>query len=420
MKIHLLSVMLLLFAAMCSCGGDGGETSNIIVTQSSVMVNVRDFGVKGDGSDESAAIGSLLASVDVSSGVHLYFPSGTYRFTSPLAVTKNNFFMDGDGAGLTILHFDSADGTALTVSGVSNVSFRNFTLICFNSATNTRTGGSAIKVYNSGNYTLENLAITDGYTGLDLEKAYSGVIRCVNITEYVSGGSFDGVKVREAISNFFDSVDVNCRNVGWRFGAAIDTMTLDKCSVQKTASCLPACGMRFENDSASLASPRWVRADKCYMEVADVGISYDVDSGYGISFSDCYSAWGKNAFRIGSAADIQIRGGDFFGCYENGIVVEGASNILVDGATVSECSQKGSSLFSGILLGAASTGVRVTGCRSGESSLLDSANLQSCGIEILSGASNYIITNNDFAGNVAGGILDGGGSVSKVIEGNLQ
>lgn len=60
--------------------------------------NVRDAGVKGDGSDETAAI---QAAVNGATGV-LFFPAGTYRFRS-LSLTSSDVMIQGEGDSTHLL-----------------------------------------------------------------------------------------------------------------------------------------------------------------------------------------------------------------------------------------------------------------------------------------------------------------------------
>jgi hypothetical protein len=67
-------------------------------------VSVKDFGAVGDGvTDDTAAINTCIAAVNASPYRAVYFPAGTYKITSALAVTAPAFYAFGAGMNGTIL-----------------------------------------------------------------------------------------------------------------------------------------------------------------------------------------------------------------------------------------------------------------------------------------------------------------------------
>ena len=74
--------------------------SNLVPALNETVINVLDYGAKGDGvADDTASINSALL---VASGSKLYFPKGTYNISS-LDTLPNNTHIFGDGIDETIL-----------------------------------------------------------------------------------------------------------------------------------------------------------------------------------------------------------------------------------------------------------------------------------------------------------------------------
>lgn len=87
--------------------------------------NVRNYGATGNGTtDDTAAIQAALTAVP-STGGTVYFPAGTYKFTSTLTCTKRNLIIRGDGgrsAGASVsttLNFTgTGSGSAIDVQSI--------------------------------------------------------------------------------------------------------------------------------------------------------------------------------------------------------------------------------------------------------------------------------------------------------------
>ena len=86
------------------------------------FLNVRDLGARGDATtDDSGAIQAAIDSLPA--GGVVFVPEGTYKISSSIDLASNVSLM-GEGAGVSVLQFDSAFGTTgqmLLGTGVSNV-----------------------------------------------------------------------------------------------------------------------------------------------------------------------------------------------------------------------------------------------------------------------------------------------------------
>ena len=76
-----------------------------------VKLNVRDFGAQGDGiTDDSQAFLQALAEIDNGA---IYIPSGRYKLTQVLDITKSNVVLQGAGVDDTVLYFPKSLGEVL-------------------------------------------------------------------------------------------------------------------------------------------------------------------------------------------------------------------------------------------------------------------------------------------------------------------
>ncbi|MFH1186992.1 MAG: glycosyl hydrolase family 28-related protein, partial [Candidatus Levyibacteriota bacterium] len=92
------------------------------------VLNVKDFGAKGDGStDDTNIIRSIISTA--SKGTTVYFPSGTYVIRSTINL-KSDVSLQGDGTSQTILTMPAQSSQTFIMSGtsLSNVSISDMTL----------------------------------------------------------------------------------------------------------------------------------------------------------------------------------------------------------------------------------------------------------------------------------------------------
>jgi len=123
----------------------GTTTPRNLVTREADVVNVKDFGAVGNGvADDTAAIQAAI--VATTTGKALFFPSGTYTFSTQLVFNTSKIGIIGEGSGTTFLKYTGANTTNdLIVVGdgitqIVNVNLSGFTLY----STTTMTGGFAI------------------------------------------------------------------------------------------------------------------------------------------------------------------------------------------------------------------------------------------------------------------------------------
>ncbi|GAF92273.1 unnamed protein product, partial [marine sediment metagenome] len=92
------------------------------------IINVKDHGATGNGStDDTNAIKAALGAASYKSTV--YFPAGTYKFTSDLTIPSNVRWL-GDGIDVSILKWDGGTPTNAAIYGYNkdNVEFEGLTI----------------------------------------------------------------------------------------------------------------------------------------------------------------------------------------------------------------------------------------------------------------------------------------------------
>lgn len=82
-----------------------------LLVGSAGVVNVKQFGAKGDGAtDDTTALTNALAYVVTLGGGTLLIPKGTFKITNGITVANNNLTIRGTGAG-SVIRSDKTDGT---------------------------------------------------------------------------------------------------------------------------------------------------------------------------------------------------------------------------------------------------------------------------------------------------------------------
>lgn len=205
-----------------------GAVATTVQAKLRQYVSVKDFGAVGDGvtNDQpaiQAAIDSLIKSINVSfngtisakSGV-LYFPSGSYKITTPLSLaTAYGVIFEGDGIGSTSIAWSTNDNTASVInfsdcafcqirqmSIIANQPAHELVRIYNNVATTTVTSTSNTlqDVELNGNFNVYSCVLVGG--GADANNDFMQFIR-VSFMGYSHSGAFlQGFQSHQ--NHFFD------------------------------------------------------------------------------------------------------------------------------------------------------------------------------------------------------------------------
>lgn len=382
------------------------------------IINVKNFGAIGNGvHDDGDSIQQAINSIKANGGI-VYFPAGEYRFKNPIVIKRNNIAIIGNGVGNTVLSSDSVDSNAIEIVGAKGFYATKLSLVCFDHANGKRIGGSGILIKeNASEFTLEDLQIINGYTGIKLKNAHKGVLKNVKVKELADSflqpkGSNDGIVISDSSNIVCTYVDTYVHNAGWIIESSANDVMLFNCGVQKTKlvyennqaktvtdSIEPKYGI-FVRRKTSFASPKNILIKSFYAEVSnDYGTAFYIKNGENISIESSYNAWGKTACHIANANNISIVAGEYFGCMQTGMIIENGKDIIVDGLSLTAYPPSDNGKYSGINVSSKAKNIAIVNCRIGGDSLLQTGSKPSFAI-ILQGTFNSVGTrNNDLSKN---------------------
>lgn len=215
-----------------------------------LVLNVRDFGAKADGSDDAPAINAAITALP-STGGTVFLPTGTYTLQSAISL-RPNLTLCGNGMQSTILKQTNTTAHGLQGGSARFVNIRNLALV----GPATGSGDGIHYTLSSGwgmwNWRIENVAIDKfGGHGLSTECPIMTVFTNVIIREC----SLNGYNIVPANSNGTSLTAIGCW--AYKCGQAGFYMEL------QAYSSLISCG-----------------ADQCHM-------GYYLKNCKGINFSAC-------------------------------------------------------------------------------------------------------------------------------------
>lgn len=132
-----------------------------------LTVDVKDFGAKGDGVDDTIAINKAIDRLNAQGGGVLTFPKGAYRITSSLKEITVPVMIEGAGRFNTFIMTSVSAATVFTIgSNFSRISDMEITYTGGTAST-----GSGILLKNSLHPTIERCNIHDFYINIDTVSA---------------------------------------------------------------------------------------------------------------------------------------------------------------------------------------------------------------------------------------------------------
>ncbi|NTG73314.1 hypothetical protein G6M02_08230 [Agrobacterium rhizogenes] len=395
-----------------------GAWVRIAVGQFSVKL----FGAVGDGtSDDTAAINAAITMAK-----HIYFPAGTYKTTSAIAITASGYTLQGAGKQVTTIAPAFASGdcfTIGTVAGIDSIAIRGMTI----KPTITKTSGASIRLIEIANIiVLDDVYIYGGYNGIAFEANNTNqsidqqlsnfyIRDCTNVGILCDGGT--GMP-----NDIFLSQGVlsNC-NIGMKFASVSGLYIHDVDAVGSTNQGIlfaPAVGQRV-----IFGLLNNVLADTS----GAAGWHFNASGTIGnISCTDCWSAGSGGSGVLFSAAvyGMSWKGGIIRNNVQHGVAFAVGGKIGFSEAQIFNNSRTTSAAYDGVNFASGVTDVAIRGCFIGSGGLdfaVGGTNNQRYGINLVaSGTSaNIIITENNLTGNVTGAMFDGMTLTSKVIKNNL-
>jgi hypothetical protein len=172
-----------------------------------VVINVKGYGAVGNGVvDDTAAIQEAI-----STGQHVYIPTGSYLITDALVIRQQGQMISGDGRNASLLLINSsfnmsAQGVIVFVCGEAGPQLEDFGMAFDQPDTADRNALTqypvAIYAVNTPRFTIDSLKITNAMNGVNMTGNCGGAtINLLEMSAYTTGitidGSLDTIRVNQ-------------------------------------------------------------------------------------------------------------------------------------------------------------------------------------------------------------------------------
>jgi len=402
-----------------------GATARTATAKMGDVVSVKDYGATGNGTtDDTSAIQATITAVVAAGGGTVYFPPGSYKISSTIAVGDNsNVILAGAGPGSSILFPTTSVTTAVsfgTSTGGLNCGFSNMSINCANA-----TSCVGLYVYSANGFYASNFNIQQASTGLSI---YNGVIHYYSNFQ-INRSINNGILINGTVGNDRFFVNGVMSNVGYTqpTGAGINLQNsggdwfINMDLISQGVGCLI--------NPANTQYVEWLFMMNCAFDTCSgAGISIQPANGaivYGCDFTGCWSASSTGSFGVyiqapgtGVINGVRFNGLRCQNNYSHGVVLGNGTNIQFANCDITGNSQGSSGTNSGLYIAANVSNWQVVGGKIGQED--GYAATQAYGILVNSGTSNnYQIIGVDLIGNATAALSDGGSGTSKYIYGNL-
>lgn len=408
------------------------------------LVNVKDFGAKGDDSTDDTQAIKDARDYGVSNygtrGFTLYFPEGYYRISSVLAFTQNNLTIRGAGRGVSkiVTTAGFTTGDVITFGAQSQVSILDISLW----SNESRTTGSGFALNGTSSVVIDGVFIWNQFVGVNLQSpaqlasisnatihgpandSYGIIINSNGFGDFVigpnvvisqtnAGSPGTGLYVQGSLYLTCLQTDI----VGWKNGLNITP------AVNQDVTWSFFTSVLFDTSGEHGAT------------VISGGATQKVK---GIYFTNCwFSSSGVtgggsglgNGLNISAAAggildDIKVVGSRMMNNKNHGTLLNLATNVNINCCSIWGNSVQTANTYDGVIVKAGTTDFGVQDCLIGGASTSPFVNQQKYGVEIEAGASDrYTVLGNDVTGNTTGnntgGIIDGGTGLDKQVDNNI-
>jgi hypothetical protein len=408
------------------------------ITGAFTIVNVMDYGAKGDGSTNDAA--AIQAAINAAGamgvsgrGVDVVFPSGVYAIGSTIAVPFNNVILRGSGWQSTVLYATFTTGDILQLGNgttKSGCGLMNMSVWC-NAA---RTTGASININAMNDCLVQNFVINNCFTGI--------LVQGVSIKVWIDQGEINNIHAADGLgisvingaagdtyiravimsnspaSKPLSGIDIqqtghleiiNCNITSCVKGLYVHptgTQLVNYLFIEHTL--FDSCGSHGAHFYASGAATAKIQS----VVAIDSWFSGTAIAGSGIEFGV-----------LNSAIEDAL---SFIGCrilnnYNAGVTLgAGPVNISFTDCTFAGNGQQTTNTYNAIEIAAAASSILIEGCKIGQAGT--AGNQQKYAINWVAGASaNVIIINNDCQPNgtvgnrgyIQIGAITGGGNIIK-------
>lgn len=396
-----------------------------VPAQAQYQLLISNYGGSPANPDNTAAFNSALNACKLGQGGIILFGKGVYRFQSPITVDAAGCSVQGVGQRATSLQFNGqgdfltiaeygntvsdvaflgspgwTQGFALVVGGGGGASIGVFRDLLFESVP------GAVHVYNSSETRYDNLYIVNP----------KGPAAFLCDDGGVSKGVF-GVRLRNIMIGYNTFGPINSTTDGFVVGNGCNTFALSASGVSggipsggRCISVLPGSSLIVLDDLECDHTLYGAVFDGGNVIQSTNGFYGSTLGGNGVTFTGNFTG------------NAQFTNNDIRGNSQNGVLLNGGTDIVFTGGVIGNNSQQSHGVFNGITVGSGVSRFTITGVRSGaidQGSGTPSPH-QAFGILVAAGPSNqYLITGNNLTGNFYGGLGDGGTGTNKVVANNL-
>lgn len=405
------------------------------------IVNVRDYGAKGDGStDDKSAIQQAInqaGAMGVSGrGVDVFFPAGVYAVSGPITCTFNNVMLRGAGWQSTIIYCTITTGDvvqfgdgAATVAGCGLMN-----MSVWKSAA--ATTGSSININKMNDVLLQNFVVNNCFIGINIQGASIKVWVDQGEINNATSATGHGIQVTNgAAGDTYIRAIVMSNNPGSKPASGINLVQTGHCAIIN-------CNITSANKGL-LVNPS-TSQDVSYLFIEHS--LFDSCGSHGAHFNGttaassrirnvmCIDSWFSGSTTSGVGIEFTASGGaivdalSFIGCRllnntnHGALINAGPLNISFTDCTVSGNGTALTNSFDGINIAANASNISILNCGLGQQGTAGST--QRFAVNIAAGTSaNVQILSNQCAPNASvgthgyinSGVLTGGGNL---IDGN--
>lgn len=392
------------------------------------VLNVKNYGAVGDGSNDDTA--SIQAAIDAlpSSGGTVLLPSGTYKVTSTITIDKDGTTLKGVGAASVIQVPNSALGINVIQIGNgattrAHCAIRDLRI----NATAQKTAGVGIHLTKCFKIWLQNLLIEKQFRSLQ----YSNTTEVwLNATDVRDSKEHGLLLSNDLMSGFdwyitdcvFDNPDVVNTGSGihWDGGETLVVSGLDLLRFNTGFTIVPGAGR--ESRFGFFSNMIMDTSIDNNVHISNSGSG----SAVGFTFTNCWSGTAGNYGVLidrpggGIVQGVRWIGGKIFHNGLAGFRLAGGQDVHISNSDIIANSQTSSASRHGIEVGAGISEWSVQGCRIGGG--YQQGDTQGYAVHIDAGSSDhYMIIGNDCHGNNnTPKINDNGTGLNKVVANNLE
>lgn len=197
-------------------------------------IDPRWFGASSASLDNTAAFNTAIAFAAALNGGQILVPAQTFTFTGTLVVSTANISIVGENRFGSVLNFANRALDCLTVQGPSvALLIGGFTLANLSINGSSKSGGRALLLAFGYRAVIENLHVTNSYTGFE-------IFACNDV--YMSNVTFQGIPGGSG-TNFFAlgptaQKPTACYGIFWHGGADNNTICLQLTTYNVTVSAI--------------------------------------------------------------------------------------------------------------------------------------------------------------------------------------